>query len=257
MKKFLGILLAGFIGFLSIFTSPVNIKNSAEPQYFRNNTIQNAAVLTTDTENEIEIIDFYFDNINYYGTEAKTINLTSNSNDDSNLIMEIYSYNLNNQLIHYLTYNFLIYTKLEFRINSDLNTLTFALHNVGRDNPSDTVIYTKNSSDNIWRDSNNNPVKGFRITYDINIYTDTEDLALLNPYIGDLTSLPTPETTITQIGNIISDTTNWFVNIFIGLSDVFYSDGQLGVWGSVLFLGVAFTLVSMVLKWVISLIRGI
>lgn len=248
MKKFLGILLAGFIGFLSIFTCPVNLKNSAEPQYFRNNTVQNAAVITI--EDNKKIIDFYFDNLNYYGTEDKTITIFERESMSDEDFMNIYSYNLNNELIEDSEYYFSLGDSFAFEIiYTATNTLRFTFTD------SDIALYSKNISDNIWKNSNGDPVKGFRLV--CNESVNVQNLELLNPYIGDLTALAEPETAITQIGDIISDTTNWFVNIFIGLSDVFYSDGQLGVWGSVLFLGVAFTLVSMVLKWVISLIRGI
>lgn len=250
MKKFLGILLAGFIGFLSIFTSPVNIKNSAEPQYFKNNTVQNAVVITEDTNSQI--IDFYFDNTNYYGTETNSITIFTNNEREKQYNIELYGYNLNNELTDVYTWNlgYGDFFLLEISNNESI-TLNFRFDYM----EFGEYIYSKNSNNNIWIDYNNNPIKGFRIicSPELNI----ENLDSLNPYIGDLTSFPEPETAITQIGSIISDTTNWFVNIFIGLSNVFYSDGQLGVWGSVLFLGVAFTLVSMVLKWVISLIRGI
>lgn len=248
MKKFLGILLAGFIGFLSIFTSPVNLKNSAEPQYFRNNTVQNAAVITTENNNQI--IDFYFDNTNYYGTENDRIFLISNESINETWTIELFSYNLNNELTEDLTYSLQSGDIFNLKItHNETSTLNFGFGN------SNSEIYNKNNIDNIWTNSNGDQIKGFRII--CATYVPVKNLDLLNPYIGNSTTLYEPETAITQIGSIISDTTNWFVNIFIGLSDVFYSDGQLGVWGSVLFLGVAFTLVSMVLKWVISLIRGI
>lgn len=62
----------------------------------------------------------------------------------------------------------------------------------------------------------------------------------------------------TAIGEIITSSTGWFVDIFGGLADAFVgTDGQLTIWGTVLFIGVAVMLVMICLRWVISLIRGV
>ena len=62
----------------------------------------------------------------------------------------------------------------------------------------------------------------------------------------------------TAIGEIITSSTSWFVDIFGGLADAFVTaEGGLTFWGTVLFIGVGVMLVMICLRWVISLIRGV
>lgn len=74
---------------------------------------------------------------------------------------------------------------------------------------------------------------------------------------------PVVDQFLPTITTIVSDCVSWFVSIFTGLSDTFVLTDSNGVitglsaWGQVLFIGVAILLVSMALKWVISLVRGI
>lgn len=267
MKKFLSILLAGFIGFLGIFTTTNTFKNTAEPQYFLQNERKNAAVETGTNE-----YTFYFDlEVNYYSPISTSI-ATLKENTE----------------LYYITTNGLVNATnlVNFAVSEELTTFDFSSLDIVDDNNNYlgnanwfglfikkfSFNYTKdgfNFSSNIWyglytenfENITYYEILGFKL---INL-NSIESLESINnnliPYIGNLTSLPDSDqnqnSSIEQIGNIISDTTNWFVNIFLGLSDIFYNNGNLGVWGSVLFLGVAFTLITMCLKWVISLVRRI
>lgn len=262
MKKFLSILLAGFIGFLGIFTTTSTAKNSAEPQYFFENNRKNAVV-------ESNTLDFYFDpNINNFTSSDIELDIC-NFNIDSKLYYfdselnrieyDLYfesedsNINLSNS---YLKFKFTESIKeISFLLKSKENTGTLNLIYKIESRINEGWIINIGSTGEIIKN-----IYGFSIL-NYNLQETISDInTYLVPYIGDLTSLDfntNQNTTIEQIGNIISDTTNWFVNIFIGLSDIFYSNGTLGVWGSILFLSVTFTIITMCLKWVISLIRGI
>lgn len=255
MKKFLSILIAGFIGFLGIFTTTSTAKNSAEPQYFLQNERKNAIIYN---ENDMGIKVFFDPSLEY--------------NDSKFLQTEVFKYSKdidNNNFYYYdLNYNKIKYNNI-FTNSGNSLSVYFSANDANYAN-NQISFYTKNFEFIVSRDkfdSNQNyklivneqfidNILGFEFEQTLGIESNV-NFNQINTFIGNISNPPSKNTTIEQIGNIIDDTTNWFVNIFIGLSDIFYSNGSLGVWGAVLFLGVAFTLITMCLKWVISLIRGI
>ena len=246
------------IGILSIFTS-ISTKNTAEPQYFLKNTQVKNAVVYDEIENNYNL-DFYFD-----------INLPFNTNTIENIkIIEI----LQGQQLQVLRYYYNLEKELISEGGSTVGTDTFNFQIIDNvygflwaDFGEFQYYRTTNGK---WLNYDEEEILGFRISINSNdlskirLYDQNNLNNLLTPYIGNLTSLPSEEPTepqkpIDQINTLVNDIVNWFTNIFNGLGNVFYDPtaNKLTAWGTVMFIGVAIMLISMALKWVISLIRGV
>ena len=276
MNKFLTFLATGFIAILGVFSVSGSTKNAAEPHYFlENKEIHNAIVMNSNNT-----ATFYLDNI-----QPADFDLTLFDTKNHNVYNEqtkFYYYNENNTKVEFTqertnepknNFEFLA-NKVDFIFENAYTSIFSFSANCGvfkvtYNDPEEEVELENNKWFYLNLDTGNfSYVKAIVIENYVNTneFNFTEFLELIqnnensiNRYIGYRTSLTDVEQTnsLDQIGNIISDTIDWFVNIFSGLSNVFYNNGSLSVWGNVLFIGVAIYLVSMCLVWVISLIKGV
>lgn len=246
------------IGILSIFGS-ISTKNTAEPQYFLENTkIKNASKV--ENINNETVIDFYLNNETIYNyTEDLSYEILKTNVQGQDYPMELEFFNNNDSL-----------GTIREVIN-DVNSLYFTVQEQYcgflMSDYGEYFVYKQNEINYNWL-GNDNDITGFRIKYTTNdpiiVY---ENLGVLNQFIGNNTSFdgseeqePTePIPPLEQINTLVNDIVNWFTNIFNGLGNVFYDPtaNKLTAWGTVMFIGVAIMLISMALKWVISLIRGV
>lgn len=244
------------IGILSIF-SGISTKNTAEPQYFLENTQVKNAIVETNTN----VYTFYLDiNVNYYQPieEMQPILLCDYALEfyyikkDTTTFIE---YDLDSYLHEF--YGEYSETTLYFDAGSQQNVFIL----MGEDIEEHLVEKTLNNNWHLNFPLLQDEVIAFKIVGSHLINTIEETDTILNSYIGNLTSLPTDEPIppLEQINTLVSDIVNWFTNIFNGLGNVFYDPtaNKLTAWGTVMFIGVAIMLISMALKWVISLIRGV
>lgn len=254
---FLTTILVALVGLFSV--NP--LKNTAEPQYF-NKTIQNAVVETATNE-----YTFYLDNnINYYLNDfALDDFLEINNYETSDIIF----YTIENEIFSLKELTNLL------NINLELGSMSFLSTNNEIEKKNEFYIGNVNIYQADWLDNEwvfsiaDEGSLGFIYRFDlIDFFLNVESLNFVNnelrPFIGNLTDFPqdTPtqeNTPLDEITTIVNNIIAWFVNIFTGLADTFYNPttNQLTIWGSVLFIGVAILLVSLCLKWLISLIKGI
>ena len=245
------------IGILSIFGS-ISTKNAAEPQYFLENTQVKNAIVETITNEYI----FYLDNtVNNYNLTDGNLNIFSAASYNAKI--EIYLDNQQTIEYEFSEFRFACHEDFGVITNSfwlDLNKIVIIKCN--------SNLQAHNILVNTWyyiTDEETFIKCNYFKLIDSNLSDDYSNLEEINndliPYIGNLTSLPSEEPTppLEQINTLISDIVNWFTNIFNGLGNVFYDPTaqKLTAWGTVLFIGVAIMLISMALKWVISLIRGV
>lgn len=260
MIKKIGIFLGAiFIALVGIFS--VNpLKNTAETQYF-NKTIQNKFI-----ENSINNFSFYLDNnLNYYQDQFSFDDFLEN---DSFETSDIIFYSLNNEIISIKEF------ANSYEMNLEFGPISFAsrIDNTGQLNEftvGNIKIYKADWTDNIWTYSTiEEGSLGYINRFDLinwflNGYTVENVNNELTKFIGNLTSLPTPqETPLDKIGSIINGIIDWFITIFNGLGDIFvvYENGSitgLSTWGTIVFIPLAIGLVITVLRWVIRLVRGI
>lgn len=260
MKKFF---VGLFVGLIALFGSIASVGSKASFNNFNDfKTVKNAVVQTTTN-----VYTIYLDNTvnNYTNVEYLDLFYT----DNSFLVQTYY----NDTLLDNFSNEF---ASISFSCESDNDSGEnyFSINNdkylikvnyIPEGAPTDFEINTWYSALSL---SKINKVVLVDFTVD---GTLEEANNLLSPYIGNLTSLPSEEpipppdigSMESSIGNVVRGIIDWFVDIFNGLADVFViydSTGQFigfSVWGQVLFIEVGIGLVMIVLKWVISLIRGI
>lgn len=271
MKKFF---IGLFAGLIAVFGSIASVSTKSSFNNFNEfKSVQNAVVETSSNE-----YTFYFDSeVNNY-TVISLAGIFSALDDNARLDIIKEDSSLES-FIGGEVLNFFVFSMEGVYINSFNFNNDYAFQKMSNNYTENGITTTANT----WYfvDISNSyvvRVLGFKlIGYSLNnTLSSVEELnVILEPYIGNLTSLPSDDPVdpvppsppsqnfLDDITSTINGVIDWFVDLFNGLADIFViydSNGSFAgfsLWGNVLFIEVSIMLVVIVLRWVISLIRGI
>ena len=275
MKKFF---LGLFACLIAVFGSIVSIGSKSSFNNFNEfKMVQNAVV-----ESGINEITFYFDpDVNNYDYFFRSDNLFKiSSSSECYYVVEGGTSYLEFDIMT-IIYDFFgyYYDDIYFIFISDSSRNYLNFYSVLADDSSTFLL--KENDNNLWSITSGinviNNIIALKFTSIVLAESiDTINTSLL-PFIGNITSLswedplpddpvppsPPSQNFLDDITSTINGVINWFVDLFNGLSDIFViydSNGSFAgfsLWGNVLFIEVSIMLVVIVLRWVISLIRGV